>query len=319
MSRPLLLLLLAALAFAAPAPPADAAGADGATLHRIAVGMPDPSVWSVDGTHFQLFGSGPLVTTATAGPDGTCCRTTALSRTPAWADASKWIWAPTVFPYTQEKKGTAAFALYFSAVDADTGQRCLGTAKAKALAGPYVPTPAEWCPSDANLEAIDPTMVEANGQRYIVFKTSNHNQAPFQILALPMANALDFGAGSPLVVKQGSHRMENPTFFTHEGQWWMLLSRSDYTTCKYSTDAFSSAGFPKGFRKRKRLASQSLTKNAQGTHRKGLCGPGGATTIGDVFIVLHAYTAAQGPGEGKPRNAWAGLLAWDSAGLPYID
>ena len=52
---------------------------------------------------------------------------------------------------------------------------------------------------------------------------------------------------------------------------------------------------------------------------RSVCGPGGATTIGDVVIVLHAYTAAQGPGEGKPRNAWAGLLAWDSAGLPYVD
>jgi hypothetical protein len=334
MMRRLWPVLAAAALIAASAPATAGAGtypdpppsaADGSSLHRIAFDMADPYLLRVDGSSFQLYGTGKSITTLTIGPNGNTGRRPALKKTPAWADPDRDVWAPTVFSYFTGK-GTIGWTMYFAAPRSDTGQHCIGTAKATGPAGPFRPTKHLWCPPDASLEAIDPTMVSTPSGRYVVFKVNHANADNFNIVALPMKGAagLAFAGTVPtVIVHSDSARMENPAFAYHDGTVWMFLSRDDFASCKYFTDAWSSASFPQGFVPRRRISSRKLTRAAIGHKGRGLCGPGGASIYQDLSnvdrIVLHAYAKNTDAHQGDRRDAWAGVLGWDAAGVPYID
>ena len=302
--------------------------ADGSSLVHVADNLADPSLFSVDPLVLQLYGTGGHGTRF--GPRGATMTTgypdtyrPALKRVP-WADPGRDVWAPTVYRFTS-RKGTG-YGMYFTAPRADTGQHCLGTAKAAAANGPFRPTKKLWC-APGDLEAIDPTVVDANGLRYVVFKTSDHNRAPFTISALPMLgrNGLTFSPQAPTTILSGSTMMENPSFVAHAGTVWMFLSRASFSTCDYYTDAWSSATFPGTFVARRRITSRRLTRQAQGRPGgPGLCGPGGAAVspdpIGGVYrIVLHAYHKVTDPRAGDRRDAYLGSLLFDAAGVPYVD
>ena len=90
----------------------------------------------------------------------------------------------------------------------------------------------------------------------MVFKDNFENKSDFKIRWLEMnPTGLSRAGTKPrTIVKSKRAKMENPAFVEHGGLLWMFLSRQDYTTCDYYTDAWSAPSLFETFARRKRLS-----------------------------------------------------------------
>lgn len=314
-------LLMAASAALADPPNIDPAVHDGASLKRLSgLAFPDPDVLPTSGG-VRVFGTGAGIPSMQVNADGSRSKRAATLKKPPWAATEPKTWAPDVW---QTYGPLPTYVMYFTAVYAKTGRHCVAVAKASAPEGPYKVTNKKrptWCSPVAGHEVIDPTSVVDGSQRYMVFKDNLGNASDFRIQALAMnPDGLSRvkGAAPRDLVTSATERMENPAFTYHDGTWWLFLSRGDYTTCGYSTDARASASFLGPYGPPKNVATQKLTSAAT---RGGLCGPGGASLSQEgasTRITLHAYKKGI-PGDGKPRLPWTAFLSWNKKGKPFID
>ncbi len=316
---------LAALLLLAPAALADPPGMDpvvhdGSSLQRLSSkSYPDPDVLQT-ATGLRIFGTGGGMPSIQVNADGSPGTRAPSLKKPRWAADKPEPWAPDVW---QTVGPLPTYVMYFTAMYAKTGHHCVAVAKATAPEGPYKVTNTKrptWCSAVPGHEVIDPTMVVDGSQRYMVFKDNVGNASDFHIQALAMnPDGLSRvkGAVPRDLVSSATERMENPAFTYHDGLFWLFLSRDDFTTCNYYTDARSSASFFGPYSAPKVVLNRELTKAKSG----GLCGAGGASLDQEgagTRITFHAYK--QGiPGNGKPRLPWTGFLSWNKKGKPFVD
>jgi hypothetical protein len=87
----------------------------------------------------------------------------------AWTSGSNF-WAPDV-----RRVGDGSYVMYYSG-QRPQGKHCVGVARSRTVAGPYMPDPAPWeCPLDMG-GAIDPAGFEdeVTGRRYVVYKVDGN-------------------------------------------------------------------------------------------------------------------------------------------------
>ncbi|MEU8224013.1 family 43 glycosylhydrolase [Kribbella sp. NPDC048915] len=242
-----------------------------------------------------------------------------MAKIPAWVDHDKpLLWAPEVFR-SSDSRG-ALYVMYFTGQSAARNVHCIGVATARNPAGPYMPgAKAAVCSPwvSRGYEAIDPAAYRAkNGKRYLIYKSNYRNVSGFQIRAVEM----DSRTGTRVVGKSiakivSKTKIEGPSVIAHGGKVWMFTSRGDYINCSYNTDVWSADTFWGGkFTRVKTLMTTKSTK---------LCGPGGATVItvgGTTRIAFHAYVDANRNGvkDSNKRQAYTGIIKWNSAGNPYL-
>jgi arabinan endo-1,5-alpha-L-arabinosidase len=318
---------LVVLALAAPAALADPPGvdppvADGASLTQLSpLAYPDPDVLPTAGG-FRLFGTGAGIPSTQINADGSRGTRAPSLKTPKWAAAKPETWAPDVWQTTGP---LPTYVMYFTAMDAASHRHCLGVATAGAPQGPYTVTNrkrATWCPRDSQHEAIDPTMVFDGTQRWMVFKDNVGNASDFTIQALPMnPSGVSRVKNATPAVLQGlpDERMENPALTYHDGTWWLFLSRDDYTTCAYYTDARPATSFLGPYGAPKKITGAKLTGAAKAG---GLCGAGGASLDQEgasTRITLHAFKDAAHACKTCRRYPWTAFLSWNKNDKPFID
>lgn len=164
-----------------------------------------------------------------------------------WADVNSDIWAPGVEYFG----GT--FYMYYSALKAGTGQRCVGRATSASVTGPYK-SQAEWACPPQDRWAIDPDPFIANGQMYVAYRddaVSSGNDSGISIVRTGAAGFGDFSTRVDALkgvdvgwnstsCKTSGHLVENPavtldssgTFFQFfsTGCWYEKTGVAPYAT-----------------------------------------------------------------------------------------
>jgi hypothetical protein len=283
----------------------------------------DPGV-TTDGNRAFAFLTGKLapMTAGSLNGEGWAASGRALSRLGAWS-AGGAVWAPDAV------RTNAGWVLYYAAPAKNmAGQRCIGTATAAAVTGPYEPSDTPLiCPQNsgedpvagrpvADAGVIDPSpFQDADGSRYLLYKTQ---KSPATIRMFPLSSDALHGRGevSRELVRHADS-IENPVMVRHLDRYYLFASANWYDQCRYSTvwrsspNIWSFADKPE-----QTLLDQTGT---------GLCGPGGADIIpvdhsSSDRIVFHAWvcSTANTPCEGtgvvtdpnKRRVLYEGILAW---------
>lgn len=298
----------------------------------------DPGL-ATDGSRFAIFSTGGLARSAVAPTPqgGWTAGGNALDRWPGWASGAGAVWAPDA---TRTADG---WVLYYALIATGFGgQRCIGTATATDLAGPYTPSDQPLiCPilggedpvADrpvAGSGVIDPSpFVDTDGRRYLLYKTQ---KSPGTIRMVELtADGLHVAGPVSRELFRHDDSIENPTLVKRGDQYVLFASANWYDQCAYATvwrrsaDLWSFADKPEHT-----LLDQAGT---------GLCGPGGADVItsngsgvdADVDrIVLHAWvcggttqpcTGSSGPvtDPTKRRVVYAAVLTWgDDGATPSV-
>ncbi|MPY81415.1 MAG: family 43 glycosylhydrolase, partial [Actinophytocola sp.] len=205
---------------------------------------------------------------------------------PSWMGRSRtnfiWrAWAPNVFAV--KINGNWRSVMYFTAWHTTKKANCIGVAisNSRRVGYKFVPRSticSPWAKAPYYYAAIDPTHYRAaDGTRYLVYKTSDHNRKHWQIRAVRM-NRYGTRPVSPRADRPKTTRkdvtahMENPSILRHNRKVWMSTARGRWSKgCEYHTDIWQADKFWDGkFR---------FVKNLLTTNTTGLCGPGGAQVI----------------------------------------
>ncbi|HVX45471.1 MAG TPA: glycoside hydrolase family 43 protein [Mycobacteriales bacterium] len=318
---------VALTAFAVTAPGnAEAERSTPVPIYAPAGAAADPGVTTV-GDRAYAFLTGTLAPIASGSTDGTgwAADGHALSRLGAWS-AGGAVWAPDAV------RTGAGWVLYYAAPAKDMGgQRCIGTAVATSVTGPYEPSDSPLiCPQNGGEDpvagrpvaaagVIDPSpFQDSDGSRYLLYKTQ---QSPATIRMFPLSADGLHGRGelSQELVRH-SDSIENPVMVRHHGRYYLFASANWYDQCRYSTVWRSSSDlWSFADQAEHTLLDQSGT---------GLCGPGGADIVPAAHrIVFHAWvcsadnTPCDGTGvvtdPNKRRVLYGGILEWRS-GIPVV-
>lgn len=229
---------------------------------------------------------------------------------PGWG--GRRLWAPSVVKVGSE------YVMYYTAWHGAQGRNCIGVATSATAFGRFTPRGTAFCaPAGAGsgAEAIDPSAyVSAEGNCYMMFKTSIANARAWKIWAKPMGrNCRTFGATAKVKINAAS-RMEAPSVVRHGGHVWLFVSRNDYKSCAYNVQVWRADSLWAGTF---RAANSRVILNQGNT---GKCGPGGATVInlpgGGTRIAFHAWD--RGTPSSDVRSAYMAIVRWRSTGWPYV-
>lgn len=225
-------------------------------------------------------------------------------------------WAPHVFRVT--KDGKPLYVMYFTAWNKAGGYNndCIGIATSTSPTHGFRYAGTRVCSSSA-YEAIDPTMYLAkNGKRYLVYKKGRYSDPRFfSIVSVPVDAATGTrviaGDRKRLAATTSSETMEAPTFVAHGGKVWMFVSRGAFAGTGYRTEAWAAPTFqdPGGFHFVKRMTMNNRLGQA-------FISPGGAELLQDgatTRIAFHATLKGT-----STRQAYVGVIKWDSSGNPYL-
>lgn len=302
---------------------AHAAGTPSHVSQVISANFPDPG-FAKFGSTYYLYSTGdgfPVATSAT--PQGKYARKGLTSPTgdyPSWNGTAPQFgrhhWAPHVFQVT--KDGKPLYVMYFTAWNKESGWNndCIGVATSTSPTTGFKYAGTRVCTAKG-YEAIDPTMYLAqNGKRYLVYKKGKYGANPFfSIVSVPVDAATGTkviaGERKRLAATTSSETMEAPTFIAHGGKMWMFVSRGSFAGSNYRTEAWSAPTFqdPGGFHFVKRMTMN----NSKG---QAFISPGGAEVLQDgatTRIAFHATLKGT-----STRQAYVGVLKWDSSGNPYV-
>lgn len=230
------------------------------------------------------------------------------------------LWAPSVI----QVGGT--YVMYYTAWHAKQERNCLGIATSTDVMGQFVAEGGPLCaPSSAGsgAEAIDPSAyVSAEGNCYMVFKTSQGNTRNFKIWAKPMGKDCVTRGSAAKVKLQHRGRMEAPFVLNPvavQGGVYLFVSRKDYVGCGYNIEVWRADSLWDG---------EFLPKNKKvllDQESSGLCGPGGATPIetpAGTRIAFHAWDTANPATDVLPttdvRSTYTAAITWDKKGRPRI-
>ncbi|GAA1607571.1 glycoside hydrolase family 43 protein [Kribbella karoonensis] len=309
----------AAVGLVAMHPRAEAAVTATSSVHRVGTeDFADPG-FAHFGSKYYLFRTGAGYGTRWTTSTGWSAIHKSMTAIPAWVDHAKpLLWAPEVFQ-SSDSHG-ALYVMYFTGESASRHVHCIGVATSRNPAGTYTPgsKPVVCSPwVSRGYEAIDPAAYRAkDGKRYLIYKSDYKNASGFQIRAVQMDTQTGTRVvGSSIAKIVSSTKIEGPSVIAHGGRVWLFTSRGDYINCSYNTDVWSASTFWGGrFTRVKTLMTTASTR---------LCGPGGATVINvgsTTRIAFHAYVDANHNGvkDSSTRQAYTGILKWDSSGRPYL-
>jgi beta-xylosidase len=225
----------------------------------------------------------------------------ALPVVPPWAVASwKDVWAPDL-----EHVGDH-WVLWFAALDAATGRRCIGWAASPRVTGPYRSTataPAE-CQADLG-GSIDPSVfTSTGGHRWLLWKNDgNCCQVLSRIWSEPLAGdgTTLVGAPTPILAytggweegaTAGSSTIEKPAMVEKDGVYHLFFSGNGYGTAQYAVG-------------------------------HAVCSsPVGPCTPTSPYPVLSSFGTVAGPGGesilvDRSGHLWMAYAAWSSPRIGY--
>lgn len=278
----------------------------GVTIHGTGPGFPASSASSYNGTYAPI----PAEPSMTDLPDW-------IGEAPTMG---KRLWAPSVITV-----GTT-YVMYYTAWHDKQNRNCIGVATSSAVRGPFVADGGPLCaPDDAGdgAEAIDPSAyVSAEGNCYMVFKTSLGNRSNFKIWAKPTGEDCVTRGFDAKVKLARKSKIEAPFVLNPravDGGVYLFVSRQDYTGCGYNVEVWRADSLWEGtFAKKdkKVLMDQSSS---------GMCGPGGATlteTPSGTRIAFHAWDTANPATDDMPttntRSTYTAQVLWDKKGRPHV-
>lgn len=252
----------------------------------------------------------------------------ALSELGSWSPGGA-VWAPDVW------KTPAGWVLYYSApARGMNGQRCIGTATADQVMGPYTPnnTPLV-CPNRAlgaddpvpgrpvtNAGVIDPSAFRmSDGGRYLLYRTQ---KTPSSLRMVRLGSGGLHAISGSRELRQSRGIIENPVLVQRRRSYVLFASVHGWNNCSYATAWFRSRGLW-SFAER----TQHTLMNTSGTR---ICGPGGADVVraldGGTRIFLHGWRCEYQTGirncasnadvdnRRSFRSMYAGVLRWGSDG-----
>lgn len=249
----------------------------------------------------------------------------ALASVPGWATSGE-VWAPDAV------QTSAGWVLYFSLPAAGmNGQRCIGTATASAVTGPYTPAANPLvCPGGKNgahdtvpgipvsgAGVIDPSPFQhSDGRRFLLYKTQ---QTPSSIRMLRLDDAgTDWIGNDSGELIRSSGIIENPSMVQQGSTFVLFASRYGYNSCGYVT-AYYTSGNMWDF-----SSSAQHDLVTQG-NTGGLCGPGGADVTPSLDGGWRIFIAAWVCSGNSPctssgtvpdtarRVLYAAILNWNGA------
>lgn len=248
-----------------------------------------------------------------------------LSELPGWIGVApsmgRRLWAPSV----QEVNGT--YVMYYTAWHQARGRNCIGVATSQYASSSFMPQGPPICaPIERDgkaPEAIDPSAyISAEGNCYMVFKSSMHNKRRFKIWAKPMGTDCTTRGSRPKLILWQKHRIEAPFVLNPaavEGGVYLFVSRHRYKTCAYDIQVFRADSLWEG------NFSRSNSKVLFNQEMSGLCGPGGATPVdtpSGTRIAFHAWDTANPGADEFPttevRSTYTARIEWDNDGWPII-
>lgn len=296
----------------------------------LAQDFPDPGFSKLGGSYY-LFKTGRGFRNTTSdsprGSYGSLTTSMLPEHEPPWMGrtrrTARWrAWAPNVFAVTID--GSPRYVMYFTAYHETKRTNCIGVALSRSPRVGYKFVPGSticspWAAAPHHYEAIDPTHYRAaDGVRYLLYKTSEHNKKNWQIRAVRMNRygtrpAIPKADRAVMARNQISGHMEAPSILRRNGSVWLFTSRGRWNHgCDYHTDVWRADKFWGGtFRFVKNILTVATTH--------GLCGPGGAHVIrsgGKTFIAFHAWKDIAHTDEA--RQPYVGQLGWNDSGIPYL-
>ncbi|WP_165975622.1 family 43 glycosylhydrolase [Actinomadura rubrisoli] len=274
----------------------------------------DPAAIKVAGTYFA-YGTNnanatmPVATAPSPTGPWTQAPGDGLARLPEWA-APGWTWAPEVVP---PRGGSGPYLLYFSARRKDRDVQCIGTATATSPAGPFVPAEGEplVCPLDLG-GAIDPaSYIEADGTRYLLYKSDARKTAAIYLVRLTPDGLGLAGAPKKILSRGGDEPVlvEAPDLVRRGGKYVLLYSAGRYFQSNYQT-RYAVASSIEGPYERNARPLQSTEG-----YGRTVDGPGSADVLSDDtgdYLLFHGILK-YGGGSAVNRGMYVTPLGWDGA------
>ncbi|HEX3947144.1 MAG TPA: family 43 glycosylhydrolase, partial [Acidimicrobiales bacterium] len=289
-------------------PPLADQSSPGIALATGGVDLGNPSVVA-DGSGFSLFSTQstpflhvPVVAAPAGGSWGT--ETDALPNLPSWAGVGV-VTAPTVHQFAGQ------WVLYFTAPVAGEPSRCIGTAVASSVTGPYHPAARPIVCQSTRGGSSDPSVfVDAGGGGDLVWESADR-----QVWSQPLAPDGQSLAGQPAAIyrpgltwQQGT--ISSPSLVVSNGRYWLLYSAGGGFTS--AADAIGAAGCagPAG-PCTDPSSAPLLDSDSQGA------GPGDPSILdtgGQLWVVYNPACSADGT---TPRSVDAARLGFGPTG-PYL-
>ncbi|MFC9973735.1 family 43 glycosylhydrolase [Spirillospora sp. NPDC127200] len=277
-------------------------------------GFADPMVLKVGEVYYAYGtnnGAATLPVATAPAPTGpwTASPGDGLARLPSWA-VGGWTWAPEVVPPLRDGD---PYLLYFSARAREGNVQCVGVATAVSPAGPF--TPREGgplvCPRDLG-GAIDPaSYVEADGARYLLYKSDARKTAAIYLVRMapdglatagPPKRLLGRDADEPVLVEAPDlvRRGDRYVLFYSAGWYFQPNYQTRYATASSLEGPYTKAGEP---------------LQSTGGYGGKIVGPGSADLFsggdGD-HLVFHGIVKRHG-GSKVDRAMYVAALGWDGS------
>ncbi|MFS0866616.1 glycoside hydrolase family 43 protein [Microbacterium sp. 179-B 1A2 NHS] len=253
--------------------------------------FPDPDVIEADGGYVAFATGSHGLNIRVARSDDlaawTVERRDALPVLPAWASPGR-TWAPEV------AASDDGYVMYVTAQDTASGRQCIGVAVAASLDDEFTPLGDEplVCPVDAGGAIDAATFDDADGTRYLLWKTDGNCCAQDTWLVMaPLTEAGTGLAADPVqLLKQDQDwegaLIEAPTLVERDGRYHLFYSANDYGSDAYAVGVATATEIAGPYEKQPEPVLSSLS--ADGAFH----GPGGQDVVptpgGDV-LVFHGW------------------------------
>lgn len=229
-----------------------------------------------------------------------------LPKTPAWASAS--FWAPELF----YRNGT--YFVYYVARRKSDGRSCIGVATTQ--------NPATGFTDHGILlaygkEAIDPFVLEENGQLYLTWKAYGLDQRPIEILGSRLSADGLRVEGEPFTMLRDDEKkgLEGQCLVKRGTYYYLFYSLGNCCgrDCSYQVEVARSASLRGPY---VRFAGNPILAETAGWKCTGH-GTVVSDALGQDFMLYHAYSKTGGVYTG--RQGMLGAVSWDPAtGWPAI-
>ncbi len=245
----------------------------------------------------------------------------------SWINAGAEIWAPQIYSVGGK------IVAYYSALDKNTGHRCIGMAVASSGVTNFTDTGRPFC-SPNGYDLIDPSLFEAGGNsNYLLYKRDVPSAQGTRVIAMTSAGADGLHpVVSPVyqLLKPtkswettGTYAsVEAPTLIRHGNYYYLFYSGSRYDSTRYGVGVARcpvSSGPVCDYDKDK-LGAPILTSPGGSKY----CGVGHQdVTNGGSLLWFHSFeggaTGINCNTAGQHRYIGADSLVWDSTGWPYVE
>jgi beta-xylosidase len=229
------------------------------------------------------------------------------STKPTWAQGN--FWAPEIH------KVGSHYVAYFTATFTD-GKLSIGAASADSPTGPFNDIGKPLL-HDSNMGLIDPSFIETNGKRYVIWKEDGNavgKKTPIHSQELAADGLSVIGTASTLITNDQTWEgalVEGPWMIEHGGMYYLFYSANGYTSPQYAIGVARSSSPTSGFAKHPGPIVSTTNPWVGPGHNSVVHTPAGAD-----YIVYHSWKQGQ-VGGGVGRVVLVDRIEW-SNGWPSI-